>query len=87
MNLEFKSSVLSIIEMEERDYEAEISKKDLLLGLEVSTVGIDKVPYVVLRTEESGNLLFESPNGETVWRLYKKAIKGSCRPGAFPWTL
>ena len=83
MNLEFKSSVLSIIEMEERDYEAEISKKDLLLGLEVSTVGIDKVPYVVLRTEESGNLLFESPNGENRMEVIQKSHKGQLQARGF----
>ncbi len=83
MNLDFKASVLSILETEERDYEAEISKKDLLLGLEVSTVGIDKVPYVVLQTEDSGDLLFESPNGENRMEVLQKTHKGQMQARGF----
>ena len=75
---QMSTSLRNILNMEERDYEAEISKKELFLGIEIATVGLeDRAAYVMCHTAEDGTLCLESPHAENKANIVQSKHEGS----------
>lgn len=62
--LHISNAAIKILDCEEKEYSGEFHRKDILLGVEVATVGLEKATYFQIETAEDGTLLLMSPNGE-----------------------
>ena len=75
---QMSTSLRNILNMEERDYEAEVAKKELLLGIEIATVGLeDRASFITGHTAEDGTLCLESPHAENKANVIQSKHEGS----------